>query len=256
MYQIALLTDFGQKDWYVPVMKSVILSINDKVRLIDVTHEVSPQNSNEAAFVLWNAYQQFAAPTIFVVVVDPGVGSERAIIAVKTDKHIIIAPDNVSLDLILSTEKIEQAVQVKNLKFFLDEVSETFHGRDIFAPVAANLSKGIALAEFGAAVNYPPIQSPLINADKKGQYEGFVIYIDRFGNLITNIKIPPAIDCEIVLNKEINIPKISKTYADVPIGNVVAYRGSSGLLEIAIRNGNAKKGLKMDYQTPVRLILK
>ncbi len=253
MYQIALLTDLGQKDWFAAVMRSVILSINDKVRIIDITHEVSPQNSDEASFILWNAYRYFAAPTIFVVVVDPGVGSGRNMIAVKTGEHIILAPDNVSLDLVLHSFPVEEAVHVKDLRFFLDKVSSTFHGRDIMAPVAANLSKGVSLSEFGSPIHYGEVRSPLVNVSDDGQYEGFIIYVDRFGNLITNFLITRGLDCSITLNGTYTIPAISKTYADVPVNNVVAYRGSSGLLEIAVRNGSAKDQLKMNYQTPVRL---
>lgn len=250
MSQIALLTDFGEKDWFVPVMKSVIYSIKPDATVIDVSHEISPQNAFEASFVLWNAYKYFPSKTVFCVVVDPGVGSGRSILAIETDKHFILAPDNVPLELILSDAEVKQAIEVKNLKFFLDEISNTFHGRDIFAPVAAHIANGVSLEEFGTPFSHPPVASPLIEVNEPGRYEGIVIYIDRFGNLITNLKINYRFMGSISIN-QYNIAGLSRTFSDVNIGELLAYVGSSGLLEIAIRNGRAQSEIGLDYNAGV-----
>jgi S-adenosylmethionine hydrolase len=249
---IALITDFGTQDWYAPVMKSVMLSVNPAARIIDVTHEIKPQHVAEAGFVLWNAYRWFATKTVFVVVVDPEVGSDRKIIAVQTDKHFIVAPDNGVLDLVLSETNVEKAVVVENSKYFLDDVCNTFHGRDIFAPVAAHITLKEKLKSFGSKLELSEKKSPFIEANDKGFYTGYVMYIDSFGNLITNIRAERKLIGTIKMNDYL-IPQLSKTFADVKQGEIVAYVGSSGLVEIAIRNGNAAKKLEADYLTKFSL---
>ncbi|MEX0811307.1 MAG: SAM-dependent chlorinase/fluorinase [Chitinophagales bacterium] len=253
---IALLTDFGNKDWYVPVMKSVIYSINPNVPIIDISHEVFSHGVDDAAFVLWNAHRYFPQKTVFCVVIDPGVGTLRKIIAVETEKHILVAPDNGVLDIVLSESKIIQMTEVKNVKFFLDEVSATFHGRDVFAPVAAHISKGEELRSFGDNISIPEYQSPFyrINAAENGHYLGKIIYIDKFGNLISNFMIKGKANGRVILN-DIIIPQISNTFSDVEIGQVLAYVGSSGFLEIAIRNGSAKQILGLSYLDGIELTI-
>jgi len=245
---IALITDFGTQDWYAPVMKSVILSVNPAARIIDVTHEIKPQHVAEAGFVLWNAYRWFTTKTVFVVVVDPEVGSERKIIAVETDKHFLIAPDNGVLDLVLSEAKVEKAVVIENNKYFLSDVCNTFHGRDIIAPVASHITLKEKLKSFGSKIDLPVKESPFVEVNAKGFYQGYVMYIDSFGNLITNICASGKLKGNIKMNDYL-IPQLSKTFADVQPGEIVAYTGSSGLIEIAIRNGNAAKQLEADYLT-------
>jgi S-adenosyl-L-methionine hydrolase (adenosine-forming) len=249
---IALITDFGTQDWYASVMKSVILSINPAARIIDVTHEIKPQHVPEAGFVLWNAYRWFTTKTVFVVVVDPEVGSDRKIIAVETDKHFIVAPDNGLLDLVLSEAKVEKAVIVENSQYFLDDICNTFHGRDIFAPVAAHITLKEKLKSFGSKIEMGEKKSPFIEVSNKGFYKGHVMYIDSFGNLITNIRAEGKLHGTIKMNDYL-IPQLSKTFADVKQGEIVAYVGSSGLIEIAIRNGNAAKQLEADYLTKFSL---
>ena len=249
---IALISDFGTQDWYAPVMKSVILSVNPQVRIIDITHEIKPQHVAEAGFVLWNAYRWFPTKTVFVVVVDPEVGSERKIVAVQTEKHFLLAPDNGVLDLVLSEAKVKKAVCVDNAEYFLKDVCNTFHGRDIFAPVAAHITNGVKLKELGTKIELPEKTSPFVTIAEKGFYQGHIMYIDTFGNLITNIKPSAALNGTIKIN-EFLIPQLSKTFSDVTAGEIVAYTGSSGLLEIAIRNGNAAQQLKADYLTKLSL---
>jgi len=241
---IALLTDFGNKDWFVGTMKAVIMRINPNVKIIDITHEITPQDIRQAGFVLWNAYKYFPEKTIFVCVVDPGVGSERKIIAVETPKYIFIAPDCGLLDFVLSEVQILKAVYVENKNYFLDEISSTFHGRDIFAPVSAHISRGVDLSEMGSEASLKVPEKMFVEVTGLENYEGEVIYIDRFGNLITNLKSPVEVDGEIRV-KDLIIEKISRTYSDVKSGQAVALVDSSGLIEIGIRNGNAKEVFKV-----------
>ncbi len=237
---IALLTDFSDKDWFVGVMKAVILRINPNANIIDITHEIPPQDVCQAGFVLWNAYKYFPDKTIFVCVVDPGVGSERKIIAVETKKYIFIAPDNGLLGFVLSEVDVLRAVYVENKNYFLETVSSTFHGRDIFAPVSAYISRGVDLSELGMEVTLETPKKMFIKVSSIGDYEGEVVYIDRFGNLITNLMPSKEFDGEIRL-KDLNIEKISKTYSDVKVGQAVALIDSGGLIEIGIREGDASK---------------
>lgn len=252
---IALLTDFGDKDWFVGVMKAVILRINPNVDIVDITHEISPQDVRQAGFVLWNAYKYFPDKTIFVCVVDPGVGSERKIIAVETKKYIFIAPDNGLLDFVLSEVDILKAVYVENKNYFLESVSSTFHGRDIFAPISAYISSGVDLSELGREVSLKVSKEIFVKVSNVGDYEGEIIYIDRFGNLITNLMVSKEFDAEVRL-KNLVIEKISKTYSDVEVGQVVALIDSSGLVEIGIRNGDASKILGVSYREKVGLKVK
>jgi len=252
---IALLTDFGDKDWFVGVMKAVILRINPNVNIIDITHEISPQNIRQAGFVLWNAYKYFPDKTIFVCVVDPGVGSERKIIAVETDKYIFIAPDCGLLDFVLSEVNVSRAVYVENKNYFLESVSSTFHGRDIFAPIAGHISRGVDLSELGSEAEVKVPAEMFIKISSVGDYEGEVIYIDRFGNLITNLKAQGKFDGEIRV-KDLVIEKVSRTYSNAKSGQAVALVNSSGLLEIGIRNGNAREVLGVGYGEKIYLKVK
>jgi S-adenosylmethionine hydrolase len=252
---IALLTDFGNKDWFVPAMKSVIYHIHPDARLIDVSHEIEPQQTREAGFVLWNAARSFPAPAIFVVVVDPGVGSDRPIVLAMTEKHWFLAPDNGILDLVLSEFPAFKSIMVKNVKFFLEEVSQTFHGRDIFAPVAAFLAKGEDPVNFGSPYTLVKQPSPFLQIGSSGTFHGKVLYIDRFGNLITNFLIHPSLkDIELTIGR-FKIQKLSSYFSDVADGEMLAYRGSSGLLEIALRNQHAARVLNFDYLQSVQVFV-
>lgn len=252
---IALLTDFGNRDWFVGTMKGVILRINPNVEVVDITHEISPQNVREAGFVLWNSYRYFPPKTIFVCVVDPGVGSERKIIAVETDKYIFIAPDNGLLDFVLSEVEVLKAVCVENRDYFLEEISSTFHGRDIFAPVSAYISRGVDISELGSEIKIKKPERMFVEILSEGSYRGEVIYIDRFGNLITNLRAIGKIEGEVEF-KGATINKISKTYSDVGVSEVVALVDSSGLIEIGVRNGNAREFFKANYGDEVLIQVK
>jgi len=252
---IALLTDFGNRDWFVSAMKAVILKINPNVKVLDITHEITPQDVREAGFVLWNAYRYFPPKTIFVCVVDPKVGSERKIIAVETKNYIFIAPDNGLLDFVLSEVEVLRAVYVENKNYFLENISFTFHGRDIFAPVSAYISRGVDLNEIGTEADLKIPEKIFVDVSKQGDYKGEIIYIDRFGNLITNLKISNKIEGEVRFREYI-IEKISSTYAEVGQGQMVALINSSNLLEIGVRNGNAKEFFKANCGENVILRVK
>ncbi|HLG30718.1 MAG TPA: SAM-dependent chlorinase/fluorinase, partial [Candidatus Brocadiales bacterium] len=186
---ITLLTDFGTKDSYVGIMKGIISGINPDANIIDLCHEIGRQDIFEGAYVLYSSYKFFPAGTIHVAVVDPGVGTKRKIICAKIRDYLFLAPDNGILSLVLTDEKPRLIIEVTNKKHFLPEISNTFHGRDIFAPVAAYLSRGINPLKLGKRLTkIKRIELPHPDASKQGVLKGKVIYIDVFGNLITNIR--------------------------------------------------------------------
>ncbi len=241
---IALLTDFGLKDHYVGVMKGVILSVNPDARIIDISHDIGSQDILDAYFLLSNTYRYFPPGTVFVAVVDPGVGSDRAVVAVRTDRYVFLAPDNGLLGFLHKDGAVERAVQVREEKFFLHPVSNTFHGRDVFAPVAAHLSRGVDLAELGPEVEtIQRIRTPAPKVTKEGVIVGEVVSIDRFGNLVTNIpgdRFAGADRVEVRIGKTA-IRDLSKSYAATKKGSLLAVVGSTGNLEISVNRGNARE---------------
>lgn len=251
---IALTTDFGLEDGYVGTMKGVILGINPEVAIIDLSHRIAPQDVRQAAYVLAAACPRFPPGTIHVVVVDPGVGSERRAIALETPTARFVAPDNGVLSYILaglgSNESGTippgcQAVHLNNPRYWLAEVSSTFHGRDIFAPVAAHLSLGVPLEELGEHIEEVvlfPTPRPELRAD--GMLVGHVIHIDRFGNLITDVKGRSLRPGSIIEVRGREIQGVSRTYADVKEGELLALIGSSGHLELSVRDGSAAQELE------------
>jgi S-adenosyl-L-methionine hydrolase (adenosine-forming) len=247
---ISLLTDFGESDVYVGIMKGVILSKAPDARIVDISHSISPQNLVQAAYLIDSAYPYFPKGTAHVIVVDPGVGSDRNIIALEAAGSFFLAPDNGVLTLILEKASVNRAVKVENRRFFLENVSRTFHGRDIFAPVAAHLSMGGDINELGpcivpSALVYLPIPKPV--SSKTGELIGTVIDIDRFGNLITNIdeSIIQAFCAKSGSEVTVGIGKnqicgLQGFYDGVSPGAMLAIIGSRGTLEIAINCGSAK----------------
>lgn len=238
---ISLLTDFGQKDGYVGTMKGVIHGICPNAQVIDLSHDIPPQDVQAAGFVLWRSYRFFPKGTIFVCVVDPGVGSDRHILAVQTADYTFIAPENGLLDFVLSQERIRQMLYVENPAVMNSAISQTFHGRDIFAPVAAHLASGFVFTQLGPLAHFQLPPDPFITLSPSGNYEGKIIYTDHFGNLITNIRLEKGenqVKRIRVGNREIG--GLVKSYAAVAEGEILAIRGSHGLLEIAIRNGSAE----------------
>jgi len=244
---ITLLTDFGQQDGFVGTMKGVILSTNPKATIVDISHEIPAQDVEAGAFILNNSYRYFPRGTIHVVVIDPGVGADRKILAAQSEDYFFIAPDNQVLKYIFHLSETLTVVAVLNKQFFLNKISRTFHGRDIFAPVAAHLSTNVGIEQLGQTTQKYDrgiIDQPRIS---KSTISGKIIYSDKFGNLISNI---PAemIDHPISFIQigSTILNRLSNAYTEVDVNQPLAIIGSSGYLEIAVRNGNAKQQLLMD----------
>ncbi|NIR48869.1 SAM-dependent chlorinase/fluorinase [candidate division KSB1 bacterium] len=242
---ITLLTDFGESDGFVGTMKGVIYGINPDVKIVDISHDIEPQNTSEAAFVLRNSYRYFPDGTIHVIVVDPGVGSVRRILCVSANNQYFVAPDTGVLKYIYHECDDVLVVNVSNRKYFLSFVSQTFHGRDIFSPVAAHLSRGVDMRELGEAItDYERGQIPELS-EKANVIEGEVVHIDRFGNLISNIPFNKLENRDKlrVRVKNLTIDSLANSYAQVKTRRPVALIGSSGFLEVAYNLGNAKEEL-------------
>ncbi len=249
---ITLTTDFDLCDGYAGVMKGVIADINPSVRVIDISHKIVPHDVFQAACVINNSYTYFPKGTIHVVVVDPGVGSSRKIICLKTNDYIFLAPDNGVLSFIIEKEKEHSVREVTNRELFLKEISNTFHGRDIFAPVAAHLSKGQDFKDLGESIKKTnkidlpkPIRSP------GGELTAEIIYVDSFGNLVTNVN-REVVDSMKIGAKRLSIMMgrrringICDSYTDVGDNEALAIFGSSGYLEISINRGSAGDILKL-----------
>ncbi|MCL4458254.1 MAG: SAM-dependent chlorinase/fluorinase [Nitrospirae bacterium] len=185
---ITLTTDFGYKDPFVGEMKGVILSINPSANIIDITHGIEPYNIEEAAFAAGSSYRYFPDGTVHIAVVDPGVGSERRAIIVEADGHYFVGPDNGIFSYVLARALEVKVINITEEKYMLSKTSATFQGRDVFAPAAAWLSGGIELGKFGSKIDdYRKFEIPAPEV-KKDSILGEVIYIDRFGNVITNIR--------------------------------------------------------------------
>jgi S-adenosylmethionine hydrolase len=269
---ITLTTDFGLSDGYVAAMKGVILGMSPEVKLVDVCHNIKPQNVAQAAFVLSTAYPFFPQKTIHLVVVDPGVGSERRAIILRTPAADFVAPDNGVLSYVIrqfaktsltddshaglvELEHKVEAVSLTESRFWRVPVSPTFHGRDIFAPVAALLSLGFPPINFGEAI--PSVMMlPLIEPAKglDGSLVGHVLNIDNFGNLITNIRgddLPPLEQpIRITVSGQV-ITELSNTYSEGK--GLLALIGSSGYLEVSLKGGSAHAFLGVEVGTEVRI---
>jgi S-adenosylmethionine hydrolase len=261
MSLITLTTDFGVGDSYVAQMKGVILTINPAVQIVDITHAIPPQDVARAATVIAEIAGAFPAGTIHVAVIDPGVGSDRALLAAEAAGQRFLAPDNGLLTPLFRSCPPVRLHRLENDRFWRKPVSATFHGRDVLAPVAAHLSRGTELAELGPAVDVATrVTLPVTGPQQVGRtLAGRVESVDTFGNLITNIREPdlPAGDhagFRISIGSE-RIVGIHRTYADRPLQAVVALIGSSGRLEIAVNGGNAAAMLNLGRGAEVRLEL-
>ena len=254
---ITLLTDFGTRDGYVGAVKGVIKRINPQAEIVDVTHEVESYDVLGAAFALNNCYRYFPKGTIHLAVVDPGVGSLRQPILIRTTDFSFVGPDNGIFSFIYQREDLTDMVVVSNKKYFLVELSRTFHARDIFAPVAAYLSLGVETDEFGSPAK-ECMKLIIPQPESKGKsLKGEIIHIDRFGNLITNVTaalLRKKKNAEIAVGKR-RIKGISRSYFEIREKRLGALVGSSGFLELAVNQGSAQKllrakvgeGIKIDF---------
>jgi S-adenosylmethionine hydrolase len=257
---ITLLTDFGLRDHYVASMKGVILSLNPHATLIDVTHQVTPQDIHEGGFILANAYPCFPKGTIHLAVVDPGVGGSRRPILLVTEDHFFVGPDNGLFTFVMQREKRTRILSLTNPAYFLPRVSDTFHGRDVFAPVAGYLSRGIKPEAFGSRLR-SPVRIDLREPSVRGNaLTGEVVHVDAFGNLISNISEEALRSFSgmrpvVVRIGRRTIGRVRKSYGDGTRGEVMALVGSGGFLEISIREGNARSALRMQKGEKVKVEL-
>jgi S-adenosylmethionine hydrolase len=263
---ITLLTDFGLQDEYVGVMKGVILSINPMVHVVDIMHNITRHDVKQAALAVNASFRYFPKGSIHVVVVDPGVGGKRKVICLQREDHFFVAPDNGVLTMVIKDGKVERICEITNQKYFLKPVSDTFHGRDIFAPAAAHLSKGVDMLRLGKEIVLSKITTLDIPAPTVTATDGLVgavISIDHFGNLVTNISQATlerfkddAKSKEVMIRLgRFKIQGVSKSYDSVKAGSPVAVFGSRNLLEISLNQGDARTYFRARVGQTIRLQL-
>lgn len=255
---ITLTTDFGHDSPYVAAMKGVILAINPSAVLVDISHGISPQNIAEGAFVLGETTRWFPVNSIHVAVVDPGVGTERRIVYARVAGQQYVCPDNGLLSCVCRDQAPEQAVEVTDRSLFLAEVSNTFHGRDIMAPVVAHLSQGFPPHELGPPVADLNLFEWPRPERRDNAVVGRIAFADSFGNLITNLRhedLPPDVNAKslVVESCEHQFEGIVRTYLEARAGTPVALFGSSGLLELAVVQDNAARRLQIRVGDPVEV---
>jgi len=258
------MTDFGEDDFFVASLKGVILKINPSVWIIDITHRIPSFDIQTTSFMLLASYKYFPSQTVFLVVVDPGVGSERKILLARTKEYCFIAPDNGVLSLVLEEEEIEDLREVTNEKYFLPGISHTFEGRDKMAPAAAWVSKGISCSEFGPAMasfERLDVEKPRL---KGTEVVGHVLYQDKFGNLITDIPARMLEDVggkadrkgiDLVIRGK-KISSFTQSYSSAKRGELLFLVGSVGTIEIAAREESASEKLKAGIGDEVRICLR
>jgi S-adenosylmethionine hydrolase len=252
---ITLTTDFGTSDHFAGVMKGVVARIAPNARVVDITHQITPYEILEGAFVIAETWKHFPKSSIHVVIVDPGVGSARRPILAAAGGHYFIAPDNGVLSMIFDAAKAKVRV-ISNPKMMAREISHTFHGRDIFAPAAAHLAKGAAPSRFGTLIEdhvridgiHPSMTLPNV-------WHGQILQVDRFGNLITNFDaraLPRLSKFELRVGKR-RIHRLALTFSEAAIGALVLVAGSSGYLEIVANQRSAAQMLGCGVRSPVEL---
>jgi S-adenosylmethionine hydrolase len=260
---VTFTTDFGLHDPFVGIMHGVVLSIHPETRMVDICHAIPSFDVLDAAWTIAQAYRFFPPRTVHVIVVDPGVGSARRPILAETDDYIFVAPDNGVLSLIEMREPKFTVRDITADRYFLQPVSQTFHGRDIFSPVAAWLSKGVEPAEFGPEItDHVRLPLPAIERVGENSLRGVVLKVDKFGNLITNLSeqeapslfaTTPASFKLLIAGQ--TITRVCRSYADGGNDEFFAILGSSGYLEIAARQASAAEKLSAGVGTPVGVIL-
>ena len=245
---VTLLTDFGTADSYVAELKAAVLAGAPEAVLVDVTHAVQPGDIRAAAYLVGRTWRCFPADSVHLAIVDPGVGTARAALAIGAGGHWFVGPDNGVFTAVLRDHEVEVvALPVP------DGASPTFHGRDLFAPVAAALARRVPLHVLGEP--FPGIPERLVYAEPR--YEGKsivgeIVYVDRFGTLVTNLT-PETVPAYAVLEVEgLEIGPLRRTYGDVPTGGLLAYEGSGGAIEIAVRDGSAARRLGMGVGGRIR----
>jgi len=248
---VTLTTDFGLKDNYVGIIKGLISFINKRASIIDISNDVPPFNIDTGRYLLETSYLNFPPGTIHLAIVDPEVGTKRKIVIVETGHCLFIGPDN-GLFSFLKRSNIKKIISVTNQKYFLKDVSPTFHGRDIMAPVTAYLSLGVTPDEFG-----PSVKSLVrLSSRRAGKGRGKIIYVDRFGNLVTSLKRAdlPSGKYSILLNNK-KIGQLRKTFGSVKAGKPAGYINSFGYLEIAVNQASAVEFFCIDDISEAKILI-
>jgi S-adenosylmethionine hydrolase len=263
---ITLLTDFGNRDEYVGLMKGVILSINPSVTIVDITHQIDSQDIVQAAYAIHATYRYFPEGSVHLLVVDPGVGTGRSLLALEMRKQYFVAPDNGVLTLLFNEGAAACLIRLSNSEYYLDTVSRTFHGRDIIAPVGAHISQGVDLHQLGDEITRTDavfLENIYPHISNSGEIEGAVVAVDHFGNLISNI------DCQMLSQLEQTVHRnkiririgshtiygIYRTYENVRSNTALGLIGSRGYLEIAVNKGNAARILNACKGDAVQVII-
>ena len=260
---VALLTDFGSQDHYVGAVKGAVLAACSGATLVDVVHDLPAHDVATAAFALAASYRAFPGGTVFLAVVDPGVGSQRRSLALEAGGYRFVGPDNGIFTLVLAEQPQARIHEITNAGLFRYDVSSTFHARDVFGPVAGRLANGMPLDQVGPPVADAVVfQMEPVRQISPAEWEARVIHVDRFGNLTTNL-VKGELDLilatvggdptEIVAVVEGIVLPFVRTYADMPEGEACALLGSSGRLEVAVHRGNASRLLGANCGAPVRL---
>lgn len=252
---LVFLTDFGTRDWYAASMKGAAMAANPEVKILDITHDVSPGSIAEGAFVLDRCFHDFPPGTVFVGVVDPGVGTNRNPIAIETNEYFFVGPDNGILYPALANQEVVNQVRIETPGWMGKKSSRTFHGRDIFAPAGARIAAGHSILDAGPSagdvVRFEFPQPEMIAGNRRGG----ILYFDRFGNGFTNL-LPKHVESSKLKGlavKDTLFP-LARTFGEVDPLTPVSYWGSSGFLELAIREGNAMKELGLRLDATVRLV--
>jgi len=258
---ITLITDFGYRDPFVGIMKGIILGINPSVHIVDITHDISPQNVLEASLAVGMSFESFPNGTIHVAVVDPGVGSVRRPILIATGAHYFVGPDNGIFSRVYPLLETKTVIHITAEHYFMPQRSSTFHGRDVFAPAAAWLSRGISISNFGSPVtDYVTMKIPVPTMSSKSTLEGEVISIDRFGNAMTNITIQyinnlfgnnPIENLEI-LYKGNKVP-FKHYYSEAEDKKLYSLINSFGYIELFVYKGNASSDFDIHIGEKVRV---
>lgn len=263
---IALLTDFGLRDSYVGTLKGVIAGIAPEAKVIDLSNSVAPQDIQEGAFHLLIAHAYFPPGTVFCCVVDPGVGSARRPVAMRfktgsdgSGPFTFVGPDNGLATGLLMKGEVEACAVLDDPRYHLPVVSTTFHGRDVFAPVAAHLAKGVPITSLGRAFDPSTLVRLPWQAARRvaGGFDATIIHHDQFGNLVTNLEadaLRPGLERWSVKLDATLIGKIQRSFSSVGSGHPLAYVGSSGLLELAVRDGSAKQVLSVTPSSVVHVV--
>jgi S-adenosylmethionine hydrolase len=245
---VTLLSDFGAKDGFVGILKGVVLGICPQARLVDLSHDIAPQEIVEGALVLAAAVDHFPRGTVHLAVVDPGVGTQRRALLIETEAFTLVGPDNGLLSLAAERSKVRRIVHLDRPQWFAKAASTTFHGRDVFAPVAAHHAAGVSAEELGSVVEEHEHLALVEPRRVDDGLEGQVIYVDRFGNLICNVR-QGDVDgfrgqaLSITIGG-VQLSEVSPSYASVREGRPVAVWNSWGRLEVAVRNGSAVRQLR------------